>query len=70
MKKTNIRLTHFMIETKLFGSIIPRKNINLFMVKVDKKKRKYIWLYTFLIINHYIIYLIYKGTTVISIFIY
>ena len=25
MRKTNLRLTHFMIETKLFGSIIPRK---------------------------------------------
>ncbi len=41
MKKTNLRLIHFMIETKLFGLYHTTENINLFMVKVDKKKKIY-----------------------------
>ena len=42
MRKTNLRLTHFMIETIMALSY--HENINSFMVKVDKK-RKYMVIY-------------------------
>ena len=44
MRKTNLRLTHFMIETKIIWLYHTTENINFFMVKVDKK-RKYMVIY-------------------------
>lgn len=49
MRKTNLKAYSFYDRDKIIWLYHTTENINLFMVKVDKKKEN-IWLYTFYII--------------------